>query len=99
DRYWVGRVIARPYVGKPGAFRRTYNRKDFSMQPTGPLVLDSLAKAGVPVVAIGKIEEIYAGGGISRSVHTEGNADSVVKIREELAASPRGLLFANLVDF
>jgi phosphopentomutase len=99
DSHRVGRVIARPYVGKPGAFTRTYNRKDFSMQPSGPMVLDALAAAGVPVVGIGKIEDIYAGRGIQRSVHTEGNADGVEKIREELSRTERGLLFANLVDF
>jgi phosphopentomutase len=99
DPHRVGRVIARPYVGKPGAFRRTYNRRDFSMQPTGPMVLDALAQAKVPVAAVGKIEDIYAGRGISRSVHTEGNADGIEKIVEELAHTKQGLIFANLVDF
>jgi phosphopentomutase len=99
DEHQVGRVIARPFVGKVGAFSRTYNRRDFSMQPTGRMVLDALKEASVPVAAIGKIEDIYAGRGISRSVHTEGNADGIAKIIEELSISKQGFLFANLVDF
>lgn len=99
DQHKVGRVIARPYVGKPGSFKRTYNRRDFSMQPTTQMVLDALAAAKIPVSAVGKIEDIYAGRGITRSIHTEGNADGIEKIKEELGITKQGLIFANLVDF
>jgi phosphopentomutase len=99
DQYMVGRVIARPYVGKPGAFKRTYNRRDFSMQPPTQMVLDALSNAKVPITAVGKIEDIYAGRGISRSIHTEGNADGIIKIAEELDITKQGFIFANLVDF
>ncbi len=99
DAYRVGRVIARPFVGAPGAYRRTYHRHDFSMKPTGPTVLDALRRAGVPVWGVGKIGDIFAGQGVERSEPTEGNAngiDMTLKLLDELA---RGLLFVNLVDF
>ena len=99
DEHKVGRVIARPYVGKVGSFKRTYNRRDFSMQPGKQMVLDALASAKVPVTAVGKIEDIYAGRGITRSIHTEGNEDGILKIAEELGITKEGLIFANLVDF
>jgi phosphopentomutase len=99
DKHMVGRVIARPYIGKPGAFKRTYNRKDFSIEPPSQMVLDALANAKVPITAVGKIEDIYAGRGITRSIHTEGNADGILKIAEELSITKEGFIFANLVDF
>jgi phosphopentomutase len=100
DPHYVGRVIARPFVGTgKGAWKRTYNRKDFSMVPPEATVLDGIAAAGLPVVGIGKIEDIYAGRGITRGVHSEGNVDGLEKTLEAMAATPRGLIFNNLVDF
>jgi phosphopentomutase len=100
DPYHVGRVIARPFVGTgKGAWRRTYNRRDFSMVPPEPTVLDAIAGKGLPVVGIGKIEDIYAGRGVTEGVHTEGNADSLDKMLEVMARTERGLIFNNLVDF
>lgn len=99
DPYGVGRVIARPFVGEPGAFRRTYDRKDFSMPPPQDTVLDRLVAAGVPVVGIGKIEDIFAGRGLTRSIHTEGNRDGMRATIEEARSLERGLVFVNLVDF
>lgn len=99
DPLGVGRVIARPFVGEPGGFRRTYDRRDFSLEPPRATVLDRLKAAGVPVVGIGKIEDIFAGRGITRSVHTEGNRDGMRAVVEEARTLERGLVFVNLVDF
>lgn len=99
DPYQVGRVIARPFVGKPGSFRRTYNRKDFSYPPVGKTLCDRLVTAGTAVVGIGKIENIFAGHGITRDIHTEGNADGLEKTLQAIRETPRGLVFVNLVDF
>jgi phosphopentomutase len=96
----VSRVIARPFVGRPGSFERTANRHDFSVLPPEPTVLDSLKEAGLMVYAVGKIEDIFAGQGITTAVHTKDNMDGVDKtifaIRER---RERGLIFTNLVDF
>jgi phosphopentomutase len=99
DRYQIGRVIARPFVGKPGAFKRTYNRRDYAMVPPEPTLCDVVAAAGLPTVGIGKIGDIFAGRGIGESVHSEGNADGLRLTLEVLARVPRGLVFVNLVDF
>jgi phosphopentomutase len=100
DPWYVGRVIARPFVGTgTGAWKRTYNRKDFSMVPPEPTVLDAIAGAGLPVVGIGKIPDIYAGRGVTEAVHTEGNADGLKQTLEIMARVDRGLIFNNLVDF
>jgi phosphopentomutase len=100
DPYGVGRVIARPFVGTgPDRYTRTYNRKDFAMPPPAPTVLDGLVAAGLPVVGIGKIPDIYCGRGITEDVHTEGNADGMARTRAALDRVPRGLVFTNLVDF
>jgi len=98
DRYRIGRVIARPFVGEPGRFTRTYNRRDFSMPPPEPTVLDRIA-AKHPVVGVGKIWDIYAGRGISENVHSEGNADGLARTLEALDRLERGVVFVNLVDF
>ena len=95
----LGRVIARPFVGEPGRFTRTANRRDFAMMPTSETVLDRLTAAQVPVVAIGKIEDLFAGRGITRAVHTKSDDEGVDVIASEMASAPRGLIFANLVDF
>jgi phosphopentomutase len=95
----VGRVIARPFVGEPGAFRRTPNRRDFSLTPFAPTVLDRLKDAGFPVVAIGKIEDLFAGRGVTAAVHTASDEDGMDAIAEAMRRTDRGLIFANLVDF
>src|SRR4051794_2131213 len=99
DRHKIGRVIARPFVGAPGAFRRTYNRRDFSLVPPAPTLLDHIRDAGQSVVGIGKISDIFAGRGLSFSIHSEGNNDGMHLTLEALATLDRGLLFVNLVDF
>jgi phosphopentomutase len=96
--YGIARVIARPFVGEPGKFVRTYDRRDFSQPPPPGTVLDLLAKAGVQTVGVGKIPDIYDGHGIARSVHTEGNADGLRKTEELVGDLGSGLLFVNLVD-
>ena len=95
----VGRVIARPFVGSPGAFRRTSNRRDFVLPPAGETFLDRARAASLPVVAIGKIEDLFAGRGVSRSIHTSSDAEGMDRLREELARVDEGFFFVNLVDF
>ncbi|HWE23938.1 MAG TPA: phosphopentomutase [Myxococcales bacterium] len=97
-KYGIARVIARPFVGEPGKFVRTYNRRDFSQPPPPGTVLDLLADAGVQIVGVGKIPDIYDGRGMARSVHTEGNADGLRKTEELLGDLGPSLLFVNLVD-
>jgi len=95
----IARVIARPFVGTgKGHFKRTYNRHDFSQPPSKQTVLDALQASGVPTVGVGKIPDIYDGRGISRSVHTEGNADGLKQTEQLMGELESGLLFVNLVD-
>ena len=94
----VSRVIARPFDGPPGAYRRTANRRDFSIEPPGETLLDALAVAGVPRHGIGKIDDLFAGRHI-RSRHTSSNAEGIDAILDWLRGSEVGLCFANLVDF
>jgi phosphopentomutase len=101
----VARVIARPFTGGPGKFSRTKDRRDFSLEPPGPLYLDLLREAGVPVVALGKISEIYLGRGVTTKIKIGSNEENLALLLELLrGASERGsfsdgLLFTNLVDF
>jgi phosphopentomutase len=95
----LGRVIARPFVGVPGSFRRTSNRHDFAMTPTAETVLDRLSAAGIPTIAVGKIQDLFAGQGITRGVHTASDDAGMDAIDAELETTARGLIFANLVDF
>jgi len=95
----VGRVIARPFVGAPGHFTRTSNRRDFALPPTSETVLDRVRAASMPVVAIGKIEDLFAGRGITRAVHTKSDDDGMDQVEREMDALPQGLIFTNLVDF
>jgi phosphopentomutase len=97
--YSLGRVIARPFVGQPGSFTRTSNRRDFAMPPTAETVLDRLTASGTVTVAIGKINDLFAGRGISRSVHTTSDDEGMDVIGRELETTKNGLIFANLVDF
>ncbi|HSM91703.1 MAG TPA: phosphopentomutase [Anaeromyxobacteraceae bacterium] len=99
DPWRVARVIARPFVGTPGAYTRTYNRKDFAMTPPVTTVLERLTAAGVPVYGVGKIPDIFDRRGISEELHTEGNADGLVKTAALLDRVRHGLVFVNLVDF
>ena len=94
----VSRVIARPFVGTPGAFQRTDRRRDFSLVPTGPTVLDVLQERGTPVIGIGKIDDLFAGRGLSRSVHTHDDMDGITQTIAAARALDRGLVFTNLVE-
>jgi len=95
----VGRVIARPYTGVEGSFVRTSDRHDYALEPSGRTVLDEVKDAGMDVVAVGKIFDIFAGRGITRSIHTEGNTDGMNKTLELVREDFNGLCFVNLVDF
>jgi len=95
----VGRIIARPFVGVPGAFKRTANRHDYALEPSGPTLLDRLTAAGLPVVAIGKIKDLFAGRGIGRAAPTASDAEGMARVRDAMQECDRGLIFANLVDF
>jgi phosphopentomutase len=95
----IGRVIARPFAGEPGGFRRTSNRRDFALPPSGTTLLDALKAAGHTVFAIGKIEDLFAGRGITAAVHTKSDDHGVDEIEGAMRAIPAGLIFANLVDF
>jgi phosphopentomutase len=95
----VGRVIARPFVGTPGSFRRTANRHDYALPPSSDTLLDILAKRGIPVLSIGKVKDLFAGRGVSASVHTASDAQGMEAVERAVGEAPPGLVFANLVDF
>lgn len=98
-KHSVGRVIARPFVGESGAYVRTTNRHDFSLEPTGTTMLDVLKEAGKDVIGVGKIKDIFAGRGVTSYVYTKGNADGIDKTLGYLDQDFDGLCFINLVDF
>ncbi len=95
----VGRVIARPFAGPPGNFQRTERRHDYAVEPPKPMLLDVLAERGTPVFGVGKIHDIYNGRGVNDYVTTKNNSDGMAKLTEAIAQRPKGLIFANLVDF
>jgi phosphopentomutase len=95
----VGRVIARPFTGAPGNFRRTERRHDYAVEPPRPMLLDVLAERNVPVLGVGKIHDIYNGRGVEDYVTTKNNGDGMAKLNEALSRRESGLIFANLVDF
>jgi phosphopentomutase len=95
----IGRVIARPFVGQPGSFTRTANRRDYALPPVGTTLLDVLTASGTPVLAIGKIEDLFAGRGITTAIHTKSDDHGVDEIEKALDTAGPGLVFANLVDF
>jgi phosphopentomutase len=95
----VGRVIARPFVGTPGNFTRTSNRRDFALTPYAPTLLDRVKESGRPVYAIGKIEDLFAGRGITDAVHTTSDAHGMDEVERALRHVESGLIFTNLVDF
>lgn len=98
--YNVGTVIARPFVGTCSEdFTRTYNRKDFESNTFGRTMLDVISENEKEVIAIGKIEDLFSGRGITKAIHTNGNADGIEKTIEEIKKDTEGLIFTNLVDF
>ncbi len=98
--YNVGTVIARPFIGTNSEnFTRTYNRKDFESTKFGKTMLDVISENGKDVIAIGKIEDLFSGRGITKAIHTQGNEDGIEKTLEELKKNTSGLIFTNLVDF
>lgn len=98
-KHGVGRVIARPFVGEPGNFKRTVRRHDFSLEPPKTTMLDILKKEGFDVLSVGKIIDIFAERGITDYVRTEGNADGIDKTIQWMQRDFCGLLFVNLVDY
>jgi phosphopentomutase len=95
----VGRVIARPFVGVPGQFKRTANRHDYALPPSGETLMDRAKAASLPVVAIGKIEDLFAGRGMTHALHTASDDEGMDRVGEQMAIVDRGFIFANLVDF
>lgn len=94
----VGRVIARPFIGAPGTFARTANRHDYALEPMGETLLDELTRHEIPVVAIGKINDLFAGRGIPRSLHTSSDDDGMDRLEQVMEEASSGLIFINLVD-
>jgi phosphopentomutase len=99
EKYMVGRVIARPFLGKPGSFKRTPNRHDYALKPFDRTVMSELKDAGFDVIAIGKISDIYDGEGVTKSLRTVSNMDGMDKLVESLDMDFTGISFLNLVDF
>ena len=95
----VGRVIARPFIGKPGKFTRTPNRHDYAVPPPRGMLLDQLQDRGVEVHSIGKISDVFLGRGIRESDKTKNNADGMAKTLDAMQETREGLIFVNLVDF
>ncbi len=99
-QYNIGTIIARPFIGKDKeSFERTYNRKDFEATSFGRNMLDVIKENKKEVIAIGKIEDLFSGRGITKSIHTNGNADGIEKTIEQIKENFDGLIFSNLVDF
>jgi phosphopentomutase len=99
EKYMVGRVIARPFTGEPGDFKRTSNRHDYALKPFGRTVMNELKDSGLDVLAIGKISDIYDGEGVTESLRTVSNMDGMDKLLQTLDQDFTGLSFLNLVDF
>ncbi|MET3576455.1 phosphopentomutase [Bhargavaea ullalensis] len=99
EEFLVGRVIARPFVGKPGDFSRTVNRHDYALKPFGRTVMNELKDEGFDVMAVGKISDIFNGEGVTEAIRTTSNMDGVDKLIEVMGKDFRGLSFTNLVDF
>ena len=97
--YGVARVIARPFIGKVGEFTRTPHRRDFSLVPPYDTILDKLKNKNLSVLAVGKIEDIFCGKGITEAVHIENNVDGVDKTLDYMEREDKGLIYTNLVDF
>ncbi|QGS68842.1 phosphopentomutase [Oceanobacillus sp. 143] len=99
EKYKVGRIIARPFIGKPGAFERTSNRHDYALKPFGHTVMNELKDNQYDVIALGKISDIYDGEGITEAVRTVDNDDGMTKLIASLKQDFTGISFLNLVDF
>ncbi|MDQ1145183.1 phosphopentomutase [Bacillus sp. SORGH_AS 510] len=99
EKYMVGRVIARPFLGEPGNFKRTANRHDYALKPFDRTVMSELKDAGLDVIAIGKISDIYDGEGVTKSLRTVSNMDGMDKLVETFDMDFTGISFLNLVDF
>lgn len=99
ERYMVGRVIARPFIGESGAYERTANRHDYALKPFGYTVMNALKDGGKDVVALGKISDIFDGEGVTESIRTVSNEDGMNRLIETLNKDFTGLAFLNLVDF
>jgi phosphopentomutase len=99
EKYMVGRVIARPFLGEPGNFKRTANRHDYALKPFDRTVMSEMKDAGLDVIAIGKISDIYDGEGVTQSLRTISNMDGMDKLVQTLDMDFTGLSFLNLVDF
>lgn len=97
--YGVGRVIARPFIGTSGAFRRTAGRHDFSLEPQGSTMLTALKDAGLDVIGVGKIHDIFAGKGLTAYTYTKDNSEGIARTLEYMDTDFTGLLFTNLVDY
>lgn len=97
--FGVGRVIARPFVGEEGNFTRTSNRHDFSMEPPGRTMLNNISEAGKSVIAVGKINDIFVGNGITEHTYTKGNEEGIEITLKMLERDFEGLCFVNLVDY
>jgi phosphopentomutase len=98
-KYEVGRVIARPFLGEPGAFTRTPNRHDYAVPPPKGMLLDRLEQRDIEVFAVGKISDVFLGRGIRESETTKSNADGMAKTLKAMKSLESGLIFVNLVDF
>lgn len=99
EPYMIGRIIARPFVGKVGSFTRTANRHDYALKPFDRTVMDELKDEGYDVISLGKISDIFDGEGITKAIRTESNDDGMEKLLQTLDENFRGLAFLNLVDF
>jgi phosphopentomutase len=99
EKYMIGRVIARPFVGQPGNFKRTANRHDYALKPFGRTVMNELKDSSFDVIAIGKISDIYNGEGVTKSIRTVSNHDGMDKLIDTFGLDFTGLSFLNLVDF
>ncbi|GAA0296658.1 phosphopentomutase [Gracilibacillus halotolerans] len=99
EKYLIGRVIARPFIGLPGAFERTSNRHDYALKPFGYTVMNALKDGGLDSIAIGKISDIYDGEGVTESIRTKDNDDGMEKFIQSMDNDFNGLNFINLVDF
>jgi phosphopentomutase len=95
----VGLVIARPFVGKSGAYTRTTNRRDFALVPPGKTMLDYVSEAGIETIGVGKIDDLFCGQGLKEKLHTTSNAEGIRTTRDAAARLRRGLVMTNLVDF
>jgi len=95
----VGRVIARPFIGRPGAFTRTHRRHDYTVPPDGLTLLDELKAQGMSVYGIGKIEDLFSGRGVAKAIHTESNRDGLEKTVAAISGGDDDFVFSNLNDF